>query len=117
MLVQCAIRLTDDTEPEPDMVITREWDYARTNPTAADVLLIIEVADSTIAEDRNEKVTRYARAGIPEVWLVDLTTDTIARYTDLRDGRYQRMETARAGETLPSTVVPGFAIPIADILR
>lgn len=115
--VQIAIRLTDDTEPEPDVVITQEWDYARTNPTPADVLLIIEVADSSIREDRAEKLPRYARAEIPEAWLVDLTTDAVERHTDPHNGQYRRMESARPGESLVSTVVPALIIPVTDILR
>ena len=115
--VQAAIRLADDTAPEPDVFVTREWNFPHTNPTASDVLLIIAVADSSIREDRAEKLPRYARAGIPEAWLVELMTDTVERHTDPHDGQYRQITAARPGEILASVVVPALAIPVAEILR
>jgi Uma2 family endonuclease len=72
--VQDPIRLGDFTEPEPDIALLRRRDdyYAAAHPTAADVLLIVEVAESSLRYDRDKKLPLYARAGIPEVWLVDL---------------------------------------------
>src|SRR5579863_6654097 len=69
--VQNPIQLNDMSEPQPDVVLLRFRDdfYADKTPTPADVLLIIEVSDTTLAYDRLEKLPRYALAGIPEVWL------------------------------------------------
>jgi len=72
--VQDPVWLDDHSEPLPDIaVLCPRADYYRTgHPGPADVLLLIEVADSSLHYDREVKLPRYARAGIPEVWLVDL---------------------------------------------
>jgi Uma2 family endonuclease len=80
--VQSPIRLSDFSEPEPDVALLRPRSdhYAQAHPAPADVLLVIEVADTTAMSDRNVKVPLYARAGIPEVWLIDLQQDLIEIY-------------------------------------
>jgi Uma2 family endonuclease len=72
--VQSAVRLSWRSEPQPDFAILKpRADYYRSaHPTPADVLLIIEVSDSTLAFDRGPKLALYARHAIPEVWVVDL---------------------------------------------
>ena len=72
--VQDTIRLDDYSEPEPDIALLHPRDdfYAHAHPTPADLLLVIEVADTPEGYDREEKVPLYARAAIPEVWLVSL---------------------------------------------
>lgn len=115
--VQSAIRLTDNSEPEPDLVLVNDWDRQRTNPTLADILLLIEVADSSLNEDRDEKLPRYARAGIREAWLVDIRGGIIERHTEPRNGQYGQKATAHPGERLASTVAPEVVIPVADVLR
>lgn len=72
--VQGPILLDDYSEPQLDLAVLHFRDdfYAGGHPTPADVLLVIEVADSTLQEDRKVKMPLYARAGIPEAWLVDL---------------------------------------------
>ena len=78
--VQNPVRLSDHTEPEPDVVLFRPGlDKARI-PTAPDVLLLVEVADTTLAFDRQVKLPRYAAAGIPEVWIVALEEDQVDVY-------------------------------------
>jgi len=71
--VQDPIQLDDYSKPQPDVALlkTRPDYYAQSPPMPADILLIVEVADSSIDYDRNVKVPLYARAAIPEVWLVD----------------------------------------------
>ena len=76
--IQSPIILSPFDEPEPDLVITKR---TQVKPQAAEVQVVIEVGDSTLAFDRNEKLPRYARAGIPEAWLVDLTNDRIEIHT------------------------------------
>lgn len=115
--VQGSIRLFGHSEPEPDiaLVYDRGPDVVATE---ADVPLVIEVSDSTLVEDRKVKLPLlYARAGIPETWLVDVKAGMVERHTEPRDGRYTQRVTARAGETLASTVIAAVVIPVADILR
>jgi Uma2 family endonuclease len=79
------------------------------------VLLVIEVADSSREYDRATKLPRYAAAGIPEGWLIDLGAETIERHTEPRDGDYRFAALAMRGDTLISAILPALAIP-ADLV-
>ena len=78
--------------------------------------MVFEVADSSRAYDRGLKFPRYAAAGIAEAWLVDLTDNVIERHSEPRDGLYRQIATARAGETLASTVLAELTIPVDAVL-
>lgn len=104
---QNPILLSDHSEPEPDLCVVRPRDdyYASGKPTAADTLLVIEVADATLEYDRQIKLPLYARHGIAEAWLVDLVTNRVEVHRQpTRDGyeQVQRFE----GEQL--VVSPSF---------
>ncbi len=81
--VQGPLRLDEASEPEPDLMLLRWEDdfYAAAHPTPADVLLLIEVSDATVAFDKNVKLPLYARAAIPEVWVVNLPDRAIEVYS------------------------------------
>ncbi len=115
--VQNPIQMQDDTMPQPDLTVLRRRSYISSLPTIADILLVIEVSDSTLAYDRGTKLPLYAAAGIAEAWIVDLAATTVERHTDPRDGQYRLIASARPGESLASTVLPALAIPVADILK
>ena len=82
--VQHPVRLSTLSEPGPDIALLRPRadDYAQDHPSASDVLLLIEVADTSLDTDRAVKLPLYAQALAPEVWLVDLVADQIHRYTE-----------------------------------
>jgi hypothetical protein len=82
--VQNPIHLDPHTEPQPDLALLRPRDdfYKTAHPRAADVLLVIEVADTSLHYDREIKIPLYARHGIPEVWLVDLLNNRISRFRE-----------------------------------
>jgi Uma2 family endonuclease len=86
--VQSPIRSDGFTEPEPDLVLVRPRDdfYSAEHPRAADVLLVIEIADSLLSYDREMKARLYARAGIAEYWLSDLSGRTVTAYSAPQDG-------------------------------
>src|SRR5215210_9388020 len=88
---QDPVRLDDFSEPQPDIALVRWRDdfYRHAHPTPADVLLVIEVADSTVESDRSYKMPLYAKAGIPEAWLVNLPDGGIELYAGPADGAYQ----------------------------
>ena len=90
--------------------------YSSGHPTPEDVLLIIEVGDTSVQYDRVKKIPLYARAGIPEVWLVDLGRDLIEVYTKPVGGRYQDFREAWRGETLTLSSLPNLAVRVEDIL-
>jgi Uma2 family endonuclease len=116
--VQGPILLDDYSEPQPDLAVLRFRDdyYTKGHPTPADILLVVEVADSTLEEDRKVKMPLHARAGIPEAWLVDLKTETVVRYAAPREGRYRLVRRLRRGQELVAAAIPGLRIPVAAIV-
>ena len=77
---------------------------------------MIEVADASLEHDREIKVPLYAAAGVPEVWLVNLTDDAVTLYRDPVGGRYATVRTAGRGETVTSLRLPGVTLRVEDIL-
>lgn len=117
--VQNPIDLTDnDSEPEPDIaILKRQSDfYAEHHPTASDVLLIIEVADSSMDYDRFIKIPLYAKAGIHEVWLVNLLDNTIETYRSPSSEGYGIMTRLLPAEALSPVLFPDINIKVAEIL-
>jgi Uma2 family endonuclease len=116
--VQDPVRLDDFSEPEPDVALLKLRDdfYAQQHPSPADVLLLIEVADTTVLYDRNIKVPLYARAGIPEVWLIDLRQDLIEVYAQPSGGAYQVQRQARRGAQVAAETIPQLSLNVNDIL-
>jgi Uma2 family endonuclease len=86
---QNPLRLDDLSEPEPDIAILRPRAdfYTTSHPGPADVLLVIEVSDTSLAYDLGTKVPLYARHGIPEVWVIDAATRMTRVFRDLAGGR------------------------------
>jgi Uma2 family endonuclease len=116
--VQDPVRLSDLSEPEPDIAVLRPRpdDYAAAHPIPADVLLIVEVADTTVAFDREEKAPLYALAGIGEYWLVDLGADQIEVYRAPSAEGYLDVHSYARGHTLRPTAFPDLALPVDAIL-
>jgi Uma2 family endonuclease len=87
---QDPITLPNNSEPEPDIVIARLRDdnYANSHPAPADIILVIEVADSSLDFDRNTKMPLYAAAGISEYWIVNLIDDRLEIYTQPQGSIY-----------------------------
>ncbi|MDQ2787024.1 MAG: Uma2 family endonuclease [Chloroflexota bacterium] len=115
--MQNPIRLLDESEPEPDLTIMRAKRYWRRIPTVADVLIVIEVSDSTRNYDYGTKMPLYARAGVPELWIVDLMTDRVERYTEPDMSTYQQIHHFERGSIIESAAVPELAIPVDSILE
>jgi Uma2 family endonuclease len=116
--VQNPVRLDEFSEPEPDLALLRPRDdfYAKQHPAPADVLLIVEVADTSRECDRQVKVPLYARAGIPEVWLVDLQGNLIEVYGQPTAEGYRSLRQARAGEEITLQNLPHLSIPVSAVL-
>ncbi len=113
--VQNPVRLTDLSEPQPDVAVLRQRPdfYAGAHPGPADILLVVEVADTTLAWDRNVKVPLYGRAGIPEVWVVDLDGEVLDVFTSPREQEYDDVRQARRGESLQ---IAGITVDIDEML-
>jgi Uma2 family endonuclease len=110
--VQNPLHLDDATEPERDLVVARPRSYRQGHPTAGEVLVLVEVADSSLDYDRDVKLPLYAAAGIPEVFVVDAIHDRVERHTEPGDGHYQHVVRAGRGETLGSMVLPSVKLPV-----
>ena len=117
VLVQSPIRLSADGEPMPDLAIVRDRLYGAQLPTEDDVLLVIEVSDTTLRYDRTTKLPLYAAAGIPEVWIVNLRARQIERYTAPHNGAYGQEAVIQRGQTLTSLVLPELSIAASTMLR
>jgi len=116
--IQNPVRLDQYSEPEPDIALVTGRDdcYSQSHPTAADVLLIIEVADSSLEYDKKIKLPLYARAGIPEVWIEDLVWDRIEAYSQPVNGTYQKSRIAERGESISPGNLPALIFSIEDLL-
>jgi Uma2 family endonuclease len=116
--VRCPIRLDEFSEPEPDFGLLRAQSsfYSDAFPGPADVLLLVEVAEATEVYDRRVKVPLYARAGIPEMWLVDLPRDRIVVRSRPSSGRYRVIREYRRGEMLRVAALPQVEVSVDAIL-
>ena len=117
--VQDPLQLDEYSEPQPDLLVLhpREDDYAAKHPGQQDALLIIEVADATADYDREVKIPAYARAGIVEAWLLDLSADCLEAYREPSPAGYRLLRKALPGETVSPLVFPDVILALDDILR
>ncbi|MDX2254390.1 MAG: Uma2 family endonuclease [Pseudanabaenaceae cyanobacterium bins.39] len=115
---QNPICLGDRSEPQPDLAILKWRDdfYASGLPTPEDILLIIEVADSTIAYDRDVKMPLYAINGIPEMWLFDLNQQTIEGYSQPSTSVYKRSQRYEQGDTISLLAFPDVIFNWEDLM-
>src|SRR5207248_1906552 len=93
-----------------------EWDYRDRFPGPSDVLLVVEVADSSLTHDRTLKLPAYAAASIPEYWIVNLPEGQLEVYREPADGEYRSRRIYRSGEAVESLWVPGLALEVSDLL-
>jgi Uma2 family endonuclease len=116
--VQNPVIVADATEPEPDLVLLRfvEDNYRSRKPEARDILLLIEVADTSLDFDRLTKIPLYAGAGIAEVWLVDLTDNQIEVYSAPAGGAFSGEQIYARGATLSPLAFPDLRIRVEDII-
>lgn len=112
--VQNPVRLDAGLEPHPDLAVVRERDYRDSLPGPEDVLLGIEVSDTTLRYHKNVKLPLYARAGIAESWIVDLPNEAIERHNDPSEEGYRRMERVGRGRSLASEALPDSSVLHTD---
>lgn len=117
--VQAPIRLGDFSEPEPDVALVRWRDdfYGTAHPGSDDILLVVEMADSSLRYDRQLKAPLYAAHGIVEYWLVDLTGTSITRYSSPDGNSYRKVSEHGQGETLSPGSLPDVRIATDDLLN
>jgi Uma2 family endonuclease len=115
---QNPVHLDEYNEPEPDIALLkpREDFYTKGLPTPADVLLLIEVSDSTVEYDRDVKRLLYAEAAINEFWLINLKNNTIECYSLPKNGHYHLAEVLELGETIKAGTIENLELQIDEIL-
>ncbi len=116
--VQTPLPLPEYSAPEPDVALLkyREDDYAGRWPAPSDILLVIEVADSSLAYDREIKAHVYGRAGIPETWVLNLPGDCIERFREPGPNGYAQHTVLRRGEQVTPVSLPEIELAVADLL-
>lgn len=116
--VQGSVRLGRFNEPQPDIVLLRpQADFhASRLPGPSDIFLIIEIAESLLDYAREVKTRIYAQAAVQEYWLVDLGDRLVSRYSEPREGAYQRRGQGRPGELIAPAALPHCAIPVEALL-
>jgi Uma2 family endonuclease len=115
---QNPIHIDEHNEPEPDIALLKPHEdfYINSHPTSKDVLLLVEVSDSTLEYDREIKKSLYAKAGIFEFWLVNLQNNTLEVYSQPKNENYYLARILESGEKVESGTFENLTIEIDDIL-
>jgi len=116
--VQNPVRLSGHSEPEPDVALLKPRDdfYSSGHPGPEDVLLIIEVTETSLQYDKEVKLPLYARYRIPEVWLIDLENGRIEVHSGPEGGRYRSVKAFKRGSRLAPKGLPGVELAAEEIL-
>ena len=115
---QSSLNLSTRNDPEPDAMVSVGDlpDYDGRHPTPAETLLVVEVSDSTLREDRRYKAGLYARAGIAEYWIVNLNARTLEVRRQPESGEYVSLDVYDGAETVAPLAAPNSPVRIADLL-
>ena len=113
--IQNPISLDPHSEPQPDVVLYAASVRGR-HPRPDEIFLLVEVADTSLAYDRGPKLEAYARAGIREVWVIDVVRRQACVYRNPNQGRYQFTLEARGDDVLTVEVFPDIAFSVSAIL-
>jgi Uma2 family endonuclease len=116
---QSSVPLDEHSEPQPDIVLLKPSsdDYTTHAPSPDDIFLLIEVADSSLSFDREKKLPLYGRAGITEVWIVNLIDRTIEIYYEPNFTGYGKTTILRSGDKASPLAFPDVCVNVADLLK
>lgn len=115
VLAQNPVRLPPRSKPQPDLALLRPRSYFSLGPAAEDVLLVVEVADTSLGYDRTVKQRLYARAGVPEMWIVDTDGQAVELYRDPGPAGYRESRHVSRDGILRPLAFPDVAITVADL--
>ncbi len=117
--VQNSVTIDQFSEPQPDFAISklRADRYRTSRPGPEDLLLLIEVADSSLRFDRTVKLTLYASRGVAELWIVDLRRQVLEVYRQPGEAGYRTMETFKPGDTVSLALAPDIAIAVNRVFN
>ena len=116
--VQGHVRLDENNRPEPDLALLKWRDdlYRNQSPAPKDILLLIEVSDSTLSYDRNVKLTLYARFNVPEVWIANIPERVVESYANPVEGQYTESRIYRPGETITPSAFPDVFLSVSELI-
>jgi Uma2 family endonuclease len=109
------VRLGTASVPEPDLALLRPRSYRGGGPTAEDVLLIVEVADTSLRYDQTTKLRLYASAGIPEYWIVSVEGEWIDVYRSPESDGYRERRRAASGAIVSPAAFPDVHVAVTDV--
>jgi len=117
--VQDPVQLDEHSEPEPDLMLLKPAgdDYTTRHPRPDDVYLLIEIADASLATDRDIKLPLYGRAGIAEVWIVNIEDETVELYREPHFAGYASKSILRAGDQAKPQAFPDVEVDVAELLN
>lgn len=115
---QNPVRIFPHSMPQPDIAMLRPRDdhYVTSVPTPGDILLVVEIADSSVSTDRRVKSRLYAECGIPEYWIVNLRARLVEMHSDPTPESYALVRKLRGDDRIPSRVFPALELTVVDIL-
>lgn len=116
---QDPVRLDDHSEPEPDLMLLKRaaGDYTNRHPEPNDVLLLIEVSDTTLELDRTDKLSAYGRAGIPEVWIVNLVEQVVEVYREPHFTGYGSKTVLNTGDNAQPLAFTDVSVNVGELLK
>jgi|ERR1700722_3295454 len=116
---QDPVHLDDHSEPQPDLMLLKEavGDYTNSHPHAKDVLLLIEVSDTTLGLDRTDKLSAYGRAGISEVWIVNLVETVVEIYREPHFTGYGSKTILKAGDNAQPLAFSDVSVNVGELLK
>lgn len=115
---QNPLLLNNYSEPQPDFLLLRPEDsfYTTRHPTATDVLLLVEIADSSLSYDQTRKLRLYAKHQIPEYWIINLNQPCLEVYRESIEDNYAQKTTLRANERLSLLQLPDVTVEVSELL-
>jgi Uma2 family endonuclease len=115
--IQNPVALSNYSAPQPDLALLRPREdfYTASHPGPADVLLVIEVADTTLRDDREVKAPLYAAHGVPEYWIIDLEGKEVHVFREPLSGQYRQTFTAAGSEALVPVGLPHVRIDVSKV--
>jgi Uma2 family endonuclease len=118
VLPQSSVLLDRYYQPQPDLALLRPRDdfYASRHAGPADILLVVEIADSSLDYDRNVKAGVYAVAGIPEYWIAELNGNVLWRHSSPEHGVYQHIAAHHRGQSIAPLQLPACVVPVDAFL-
>jgi Uma2 family endonuclease len=117
--VRNPLHLDEHSEPQPDLMLLKPAAdfYRRRHPLPADVVLLVEVSDTTLELDREEKLPAYGCAGIAEAWIVDLNHAAVEVYREPHFTGYSSKQVLRARDQAKPVAFPDVVVDVAELLK